>query len=189
MNAASLDANEFFVEKIIAKKMENGEAKYLIKWEGYGDEFNTWEPLVNLTNIQGMIQEFDEENKKRPSKCVKSKEMKESKELKESKEQKNVKNGHVRPKYKTNQQIEEEKLGFDVMENIDINIPDEIISLTREGEQIMCLVKFKERADGIRMQNCFVPATSLRDLYPKILIKFYESKIKFIDYLSLSFNR
>lgn len=40
------------VEKIVEhKKLKNGKYKYLVKWVGYNDSDNTWEPQNNLRLI------------------------------------------------------------------------------------------------------------------------------------------
>ena len=46
--------DEYEVEKILQRKGQ----KYLVKWKGYTDGENTWEPLKNLANCQKHLQEF-----------------------------------------------------------------------------------------------------------------------------------
>ena len=53
---------EYVVEQILAHR-DVGRGKrtkrqYLVKWEGYSDEHNSWEPLRHLTNCEDAIQEY-----------------------------------------------------------------------------------------------------------------------------------
>jgi hypothetical protein len=50
---------EFVVEKIIAHRHEKtGTLKYLVRWEGYGPQFDTWEPKTNLKNAPRILAEY-----------------------------------------------------------------------------------------------------------------------------------
>jgi len=43
------DEAEFYdVEAILDERVQGGEHAYLVKWEGYGPDYNTWEPPGNL---------------------------------------------------------------------------------------------------------------------------------------------
>ena len=48
------EEQEFEVEQILARKGQ----QYLVKWKGYPDSENTWEPLKNLANCQLLLRQF-----------------------------------------------------------------------------------------------------------------------------------
>jgi hypothetical protein len=54
---------EFVVEKIVGKKTEEGDVLYHVKWQGYGEEDNTWEPVSNF-NDDAPIAAYEEAIKK-----------------------------------------------------------------------------------------------------------------------------
>lgn len=47
------------VEEIRARKFRNGHKYYYVKWKGYSNKWNTWEPEENFAQSQDLIQEFD----------------------------------------------------------------------------------------------------------------------------------
>ena len=65
-------SDEFEVEEIIGRRVNNGRVEYKIKWEGFPMSQSTWEPLRNLKNVIDMIDEYDmkraKEDKKSSSK-------------------------------------------------------------------------------------------------------------------------
>ena len=55
--------NEFCVERIVDKRNGlNGQTQYLIKWKGYDNRHNTWEPIENLYCID-LIEKFEKNYK------------------------------------------------------------------------------------------------------------------------------
>jgi len=51
----------YTVEKILDRKLEGRDYKYLIKWYGWPKNQATWEPRENLQNISELLKEFDKE--------------------------------------------------------------------------------------------------------------------------------
>lgn len=39
------DDSEYEVERIVDKQLRNGKAYYLVKWKGYTEKSNSWEPI------------------------------------------------------------------------------------------------------------------------------------------------
>lgn len=60
------DSKDFAVEKILDDKLISKKRRYLVRWEGFNSEDDTWEPAENL-NCPKKIAEY-EKNKKKVSK-------------------------------------------------------------------------------------------------------------------------
>lgn len=60
-NAGSeLETNDLEVEKIIDKRMRKNKVEYFLKWKGYNDNDNSWEPKENL-NCDELIKKFEKD--------------------------------------------------------------------------------------------------------------------------------
>jgi hypothetical protein len=58
---------EYEVEKILDCQIVRGKPKYLVKWKGYTDTENTWEPEKHFKNLE-MIRQFYRQNPGVPKK-------------------------------------------------------------------------------------------------------------------------
>jgi hypothetical protein len=180
---SSLSDNEYYVEKVLDKKIENGEVLYLIKWDGWPIENSTWEPLENLDNIKNLIEKYENEKadtKKRlgrPPKTLKDRSVSSGIKNSQKKEE-----GKVYKKQLEEPCQDEKSLTVNVITDLGDLIPEQVLSVKRDQEQnILCYVNFKERSDGTTQDNSYIPSYILKEKYPKILISYYESKIKFVD--------
>ena len=59
---------EYEVEEVLDSRLKKGKLEYLVKWSGYTDEYNTWEPVSNLENSKEAIEDFHKENPSTPHK-------------------------------------------------------------------------------------------------------------------------
>lgn len=58
-----MEENMFYVERILDKRINrDGRVQYYLKWHGYDDEENTWEPIENL-NCSDLIKEYEDQLK------------------------------------------------------------------------------------------------------------------------------
>ena len=56
------EGEEYNVEEILDSRLKRGKIEYLVKWEGYSNEENTWEPLGHLKNAKEAIADFHKKN-------------------------------------------------------------------------------------------------------------------------------
>ncbi|CAG9767807.1 unnamed protein product [Ceutorhynchus assimilis] len=153
--APVVPAEEYVVEKIIDSRVnEQGIKEYFLKWIGYDDKDNTWEPEENLgKDCPGLIAAFEVARKKEL----------ESKKRKLSTGQEKE-NKHIKIK----KPDEKKCLGF----NRGLE-PDTIIGATDSPGQLMFLMKWQgtDEAD-------LVPAKQANIKCPQIVIRFYEGRLR-----------
>ena len=59
-------AEEYEVEEILDSGVDakTKQALFLVKWKGYSEEDNTWEPKTNLAHAKDILQEYEAAEKK-----------------------------------------------------------------------------------------------------------------------------
>lgn len=196
------DDEVFTVEKILDKRVTNGEVEYLLKWNGYTDDANSWEPEKNLY-CEELIKAFElqfehreKELKKIKEKPNRARKVKLSKftvvndachDASSSKICRKV--SPPKPKNKSSEKgifkisvdnVNDEKATEDKEDNY-LNITDKaaekIIGVTESVDGLMFLVKWK----GIEEAN-FVPAKKANIMCPQIVIEFYEKQLTWHPY-------
>jgi len=150
------EEEEYSVEKILDKRIKNGKVEYYLKWKGYGDEDNTWEPESHL-ECPEMIAEFEERRKKEDAK------------KKEEQRKRKSQAGDDPAKKKTKKAVEEDSRprGFD--RGLEA---ERIIGATDSSGELMFLMKWRgtDEAD-------LVPARQANVRCPQVVIKFYEERL------------
>ena len=178
------------VEAIRKKRIDKkGKPFYLIKWEGYPESQNTWEPPENLVTIQPLVDAFEESlkskptqksnkyiNKKRKSNQHKEEE-EESEEESNSSDRSEKENNENNEKYNQNYNKkainnEEDK---ELFLKIDPNII-EVITVKKINGIYFATINVKK--DNKTVQEC-ISTEELKKINPLVLIDFYESKIRF----------
>lgn len=150
---------EYSVEKVLDRRVVKGKVEYFLKWKGYTNDENTWEPEENL-DCPDLIQAFEDARKKKEAAGGKRS---------EEKEQKKRKSSSTPTPTQAKKKVAEEKKaeGFD--RNLD---PERIIGATDSSGELMFLMKWKGTDDAD-----LVPARVANVKCPQIVIKFYEERL------------
>lgn len=193
-NSKSEEEKEYLVEHIIKKRIKKGKVEYLLKWKGYSDKYNSWEPKRNL-NCEELIEEFEKkliekirELKKKPKRSCKRKLSNSTIENNKSiaghsKKQKKVfPQSDLMVKKSENvydgddKDTKSEALEMKHTNNINVKlpekVPEKILGTIGINGPLMFLMKWEgtEEAD-------FILAKEANILYPQIVIKFYEERL------------
>uniref|UniRef100_A0A0N5A884 Chromo domain-containing protein n=1 Tax=Syphacia muris TaxID=451379 RepID=A0A0N5A884_9BILA len=167
---------EYVVEKILNKRVMNksGRVEYLIKWKGYSDAENTWEPEENCVSAREAIIDFEEEQK----------EKKRRKDIDKEFSHKPLKVEEVA----TNASKNESDFGIgvnieEVSTKMDLDCNDDkpsedctvelVVGVKPTADGVAAVVKYTNGRYGVR------PTKDLVKSNPQALVDFYESLIVF----------
>uniref|UniRef100_A0A8C5Y4F6 Chromobox 5 n=1 Tax=Microcebus murinus TaxID=30608 RepID=A0A8C5Y4F6_MICMU len=152
-SSSSEDEEEYVVEKVLDRRVVKGQVEYLLKWKGFSEEHNTWEPEKNL-DCPELISEFMKKYKK-----MKEGENNKPREKSESNKRKsNFSNSADDIKSKKKREVSFER-GLE---------PEKIIGATDSCGDLMFLMKWKDTDEADLKANGNVH---------KIVIAFYERRL------------
>jgi len=150
---------EFIVERIIKKRVKGGVTEYFLKWKGYDESDNTWEPRENLS-CEDLIDEFERKEKER-EKAHKST------PAAGDKRKAGPDTGTSSKKVKKDEKDDDKEKGF----NRGLQ-PDKIIGATDSSGELMFLLKWKDSEEAD-----LVPAKIANEKCPQVVISFYEERL------------
>lgn len=180
-DSSSSDEEEYVVEKVLDRRVVKGRVEFFLKWKGYSEKHNTWEPEKNL-GCPELISEFMKTYKKSSSsggsstpssggsKSVtassgRSKDSSSSKK-RSSDEEGEEEEGGSKPKKKKEDDILVAR-GFE--RGLE---PEKIIGATDSCGDLMFLMKWKDSDEAD-----LVLAKEANHKCPQIVIAFYEERL------------
>ncbi|XP_026853811.1 chromobox protein homolog 1a [Electrophorus electricus] len=159
------EEEEYVVEKVLDRRVVKGRTEYLLKWKGFSDEDNTWEPEDNL-DCPDLIAEFLQSQKKASE--GERKEVGTKRKVGESDNE--AGSEESRPKKRKDEQ--EKPRGF--ARGLD---PERIIGATDSSGELMFLMKWKNSDEAD-----LVPAKEANVKCPQVVISFYEERLTWHSY-------
>ncbi|KAH8409479.1 hypothetical protein KR222_006377 [Zaprionus bogoriensis] len=187
-NNASSDAEEeeeeYAVEKILDRRVRKGKVEYYLKWKGYAETENTWEPEGNL-DCQDLIQQYElarkdevTAKKDRPASSAKSKESgRTSATASNSGSSKRKSEEPAAPASSKSKRIEAEDSSNDLIPaggtGFDRGLEAEkILGASDNNGRLTFLIQFK----GVDQAE-MVPSTVANVKIPQMVIRFYEERL------------
>ncbi|XP_007259218.2 chromobox protein homolog 1b [Astyanax mexicanus] len=151
------EEEEYVVEKVLDRRIVKGRVEYLLKWKGFTDEDNTWEPEENL-DCPDLIAEYLQSQRNASESGFK---------------RRSDADGDVKESQSKKRKDEPEKLrGF--ARGLD---PERIIGATDSSGELMFLMKWKNSDEAD-----LVPAKEANVKCPQVVISFYEERLTWHSY-------
>ncbi|XP_053204640.1 chromobox protein homolog 1-like [Panonychus citri] len=157
------EEEEYIVEKILDKRTRGGRVEYFLKWKGYSESDNTWEPVENL-DCPDLISEFEEDRKRKKNEKKGGSGGTGGSVAGDDKKRKSASVDGDKKKKKAD---EDKPRGWD--RGLE---PQKIIGATDASGELMFLIKWKDSEDAD-----LVTAATANVRCPQVVIKFYEERL------------
>ncbi|RMZ96554.1 chromobox -like protein [Brachionus plicatilis] len=168
-DGGELEEEEYVVEKIVDKRIRSGRTEYFLKWKGYGDSENTWEPEENL-DCPDLIAEFENRLK---SQGGAQKKRKTDSDIALNKKKKSEVSQPLSNTTNTHENSADASSDDNPARGFDRGlIPEKIIGATDSSGELMFLMKWKnsDEADLVLAKTANIRC-------PQIVIQFYEERL------------
>ncbi|KAM3843143.1 chromobox protein homolog 3-like [Diretmus argenteus] len=145
------EPEEYAVEKVLDQRLVNGKVEFFLKWTGFTEADNTWEPEENL-DCPELISAFLEAQKN----------------VKEKPAPVKRKSSTAEPETEAKKKdVTEQPRGF--ARNLE---PERIIGVTDSSGELMFIMKWKDSDVGD-----LVPAREANTRCPQMVISYYEERL------------
>ena len=161
------DGDFFTAEKIVDHKMEKNKLLHYIKWVGWPDHRNTWEPLENLENILDLLEDYE----KNQTKIYTAKEKKIMENF----------NKNISEAFQEYYEIYPEDADFvnETEGTLIRDIPLKILSLHKIDYKFYLFIDWQLRfKSGLKPKNSFVKYEDMKEKYPQELLEYLEQFIE-----------
>jgi chromobox protein 1 len=171
---------EFEIEKIVKSRQRGEETEFLIKWRGYPDDDNTWEPESNVNAVELLIAfKEEEERKKKRDSTPKARGRPTRGRGGGPGSRSNATPRSDKSASKSNQSEEDVKVEPKDKKpsGVDLNLPVEnVVSVKVEGKDLLFELKFKDRT-----KTELVSSRVANIKYINQLIAFYKKKLAYYE--------
>ncbi|XP_041812451.1 chromobox protein homolog 1a [Chelmon rostratus] len=169
------EEEEYVVEKVLDRRVVKGKVEFLLKWKGFSDEDNTWEPEENL-DCPDLIAEYmqkhkeKEEKKKEGKRKATNETSGDSEERGTKRKKEEVSKAEMLLQTKESQGEKARGFGRGLQ-------PERIIGATDSSGELMFLMKWKNSDEAD-----LVPAKEANVKCPQVVISFYEERLTWHSY-------
>uniref|UniRef100_A0A1A9WYC0 Chromo domain-containing protein n=1 Tax=Glossina brevipalpis TaxID=37001 RepID=A0A1A9WYC0_9MUSC len=185
----AVSAKLYAVERVCDRRVRRGKIEYFLKWEGYSESENTWEPEENL-ECQDLIRQYEEEKDEAEVSTSKKKKSEEPKKAKKSGGRK-LKNDNEtksagtkeKPADSTNPKTDTESVSEASSKQPELTGFDKgleaesILGVTDANGSLSYFIKFKGVDEGE-----LVPSSVVNIKIPQIVIQYYEERLSWYVY-------